>query len=62
MAQLVKNPPAMQEMPETQIQCLDRDDLLEEKNGNPLQYSCQENPMERSLQIAIHGTAESGHD
>ena len=32
------------------------------ENGNPLQYSCQENPMERSLQIAIHGTAESGHD
>ena len=29
-------------------------------NGNPLQYSCQENPMDReALQAAIHGVTKS---
>ena len=51
----VKNPPAMQE---TRVQSLGQEDPLEkemathssilgEGNGNPLQYSCQENPMDR---------------
>ena len=31
-----------------------------EGNGNPLQYSCQENPMDRGIwQATIHGVAES---
>ena len=47
VAQLVKNPPAMQE---TQARFLGGKDPLEKGNGNPLQYSCLENPMDqRSL-------------
>ena len=31
-----------------------------EGNGNPLQYSCLENPMDRGAwQAAVHGVAES---
>ena len=40
----VKNPPAMQE---TWVQSLGWEDSLGEGNGNPLQYSCLRNPMER---------------
>ena len=43
MAQQVKNPPAMQE---TQVRSLGRKDHLEEEKGNPLHYSCLENPMD----------------
>ena len=33
---------------------------LGEGNGNPLQYSCLENPMNRGAQWAtVHGTAKS---
>ena len=42
-AQPVKNPPAMQE---TLVRSLGREDPLVEVNGNPLQYSCLENPMD----------------
>ena len=32
-----------------------------EGNGNPLQYSCLENPMDRGpWQATVHGTAKSG--
>ena len=49
MAQQVKNPPATQETQETEVRSLDREDSLPEKgNGNPLQYSCLENPMDCS--------------
>ena len=41
---LVKNPPAMQE---TQVRSLGQGDSPGEGNGNPLQYSCLENPMDR---------------
>ena len=42
VAQTVKNLPAMQE---TQVRSLGREDALEKgMNGNPLQYSCLENP------------------
>ena len=34
-------------MQETQVQSLGEEDPLEEKIGNPLQYSCLENPMDR---------------
>ena len=35
--------PAMQE---TRVQFLGREDPLDEGNGNPLQHSCLENPMD----------------
>ena len=45
VAQLVNNPPAMREI---WIQSQGWEDPLEKEmaNGNPLQYSCLENPME----------------
>ena len=43
VAQTVKNLPAMQE---TQVQSLGQEDFLQ-VHGNPLQYSCLENPMNR---------------
>ena len=43
-AQVVKNLPAMQE---TQVQSLDSEDPLEKGNGNPPQYSCLKNSMDR---------------
>ena len=34
-----------------------------EGNGNPVQYACLENPMDRGdWQATIHGVAEVGHD
>ena len=48
VAQRVKNPPAMWE---TGVQYLGWEDTKEEVHGNPLQYSCLENP---------HGTEEPG--
>ena len=34
-----------------------------EGNGNPLQYSCLENPMDRGAwQATVHGVAGVGHD
>ena len=34
-----------------------------EGKGNPLQYSCLENPMERGAwQAKVHGVARVGHD
>ena len=34
-----------------------------EGNGNPLQYSCLENPMDRGAwQATIHGVKRVGHD
>ena len=34
-----------------------------EENGNPLQYSCLENPMDRGAwQATVHGVARVGHD
>ena len=34
-----------------------------EGNGNPLQYSCLENPMGRKAwQATVHGVARVGHD
>ena len=35
----------------------------EEGNGNPLQYSCLENPIDRGAwQAVVHGVARVGHD
>ena len=34
-----------------------------EGNGNPLQYSCLETPMDRGVwQATVHGVARVGHD
>ena len=34
-----------------------------EGNGNPLQYACLENPMDRGdWQTRVHGVARIGHD
>ena len=34
-----------------------------EENGNPLQYSCLENPMDRGVwQATVHGVTRVGHD
>ena len=34
-----------------------------EGNGNPLQYSCLENPMDRGAwQARVHGVERAGHD
>jgi len=46
VAQMVKNPLAMQE---SLVQSLNREDPPGEGNDNPLQYSCngQRNPMDR---------------
>ena len=35
----------------------------EEGNGNPLQYSCLENPMDRGeWRAMVHGVTRVGHD
>ena len=47
VAQMVKCLPIMQE---TRVQSLGWEDLLEKGNGNPLQYSCLENPMDGAEQ------------
>ena len=47
MAQQIKNLPAMQETQEMQLQSLGQEYPLEEENGNPFQFSCLNNPMDR---------------
>ena len=44
LAQAVKNLPVMHE---SQVQPLGQEDPLGEANGNPFQYSCLENPVDR---------------
>ena len=57
MAQMVKNRLAMQE---TQFRSLCLEDPLGEGNGNPLQYSCLENSMDRGAwQATGHAVAKS---
>ena len=57
MAQIVKNLPAMQK---TWVQSLGRKKSPGEGNGNPLQYSCLENPMDRGDWWAtVHGVTKS---
>ena len=53
MVQWVKKLPAMQETQEMQVQSLDEEDTLEKKNGNPFQYSCLENPMDKGAWWAV---------
>ena len=50
---MVKNPPALQE---TWVRSLGEDDYPREGNGNPLQYSCQGNPMDGGAWwLTVHG-------
>ena len=57
MTQRVKILPAIQE---TQVPSLGQEDSPGEGNGNPLQYSCLENSMDRGAWWAtVHGVTES---
>ena len=57
LAQLVKNLPAMQE---SCVGSLVWKDAPGEGKGYPLQYPCQENPMDRGAwRAAVHGVATS---
>ena len=57
VVQRVKNLPEMQEM---QVQALGWKDSLGERTGDPLQYSCLENFMDRGTWWAtVHGVAKS---
>ena len=52
----MKNPPANA----GDTWYLGREDSPWEENGNPLQYSCLRNPMDRGAwQAAVHGVAKS---
>ena len=59
-AQLVRNLPTMQD---TQVRSLGQEDPGE-GNGNPLQYSCLENPMDRGAGQATYSPwgCRVGHD
>ena len=53
----VKNLPAMQE---TRVRSLGWEDTPGEGNGNPIQYSCLGNPMDRGAwRATIHGVSKS---
>ena len=59
MVHQVKNLPAMQGTQETQVQSLRRSPG--EGNGNLLQYSCLENPMDRGAWQATVQRARKSH-
>ena len=57
VAQTVKNLPAMQE---TQVRSLGQEDSPGGGHGNPLQYSCLGNPMDRGAwKVIVHGIPKS---
>jgi len=46
-------------MQETQVQSLGQEDSLGEGRGNPLQYSCLRNPMDRGAwRATVYGDAK----
>ena len=51
-------------MQETQVKSLHGEDHLSGKgNGNPLQYSCLGNPMDRGAwRATVHGVTRVGHN
>ena len=60
MALKVKNLPANAGDINDVVRSLGQEDPLEERIGNPLQYSCLENPMDRGAwQATVHGVARS---
>jgi len=57
MAQMVKSLPAVWE---TRVISLGQEDSLGEGNGNPLQYSCFGNPMDRGAwRVTVHEVTKS---
>ena len=58
---VVKNPPT-NVGEETRIRSLGQEDPLEGRNGNPLQYLCLENPMDRGAWQALVRWAAVGYD
>ena len=57
---MVKNRLPMKETQETWVQSLSQEDPLEVGKGNPLQYSCLENSMDRGAwRAAVHGVTKS---
>ena len=51
------------EMQEAWVQSLGQEDSPGEGNGNPLQYSCLENPTDRGAwQATVHGVAKVGYN
>ena len=55
---MVKNPPAMRE---TWVHSPGREDSPGGGHGNPLQYSCLQNPTDREAWwVTVHGAAELG--
>ena len=53
----IKNLPAVQE---TQVQSLGQEDNPGEGNGNPREYSCLENPMDKGhWQATVHRVTKS---
>ena len=57
VAQMVKRLPTMRE---TQVQSLGWEDPPGEGNGDPLQYACLKNVMDRrAWQAIVHGVAKS---
>ena len=60
LAQSVKNLPAIQE---TRLRVLGQGRSPGEEDGNPLQYSCLGNPMDKGVWWAmVHGVTRVGHD
>ena len=60
MALKIKNLPANAGDINDVVRSLGQEDPLEERIGNPLQYSCLENPMDRGAwQATVHGVARS---
>ena len=56
VAQLVKNPPAMQE---TWVQFLGWEDSSGKRKGYPLQCACLGNPMDRGVwRVKVHGVTK----
>ena len=45
----------MQETQETQVRYLGQEDPLEKEMAHPLQYFCQENPMDRGTSWGLQG-------
>ena len=57
---MVKNLPAKQEM---WVQSLGPENVSGEGNGNPLQYFCLENSMDRGAwQVTVRGVTRVKHD
>ena len=57
VAQMVKNLPVIHE---TQVHSLGQEDSPGGGNGNPLQYSCLENSMDRGAwRATVHGVPKS---